>query len=81
MYWQLLLPTANAYPLLLYSVTAFVNGFTLVLLNKSAQAGLPSARTGRHDIVWNPCPIAAQLVWFSIQTGAFVPALLSNLIH
>ena len=66
---------------MLYSATALVNGFTLVLLNKSSQAGLASVRTGRHGYEWNPCPIAAQLVWFSIQLGAFVPALLSNLIH
>ena len=82
-YWLLLLPPpSNVYPLLLYSLAAGINGFTLVLLNRSSQAGLPSKvhASGRHDAAWNPCPIAAQLVWFALQTGAFVPALLSNLL-
>lgn len=80
MYWRALLPQAHIYPIILYSATALVNGFTLVLLNKSAQAGLPSVRTGAHGYTWNPCPIAAQLVWFALQLGAFLPAAISNFL-
>mmetsp|Transcript_27620 Transcript_27620/g.70367 ORF Transcript_27620/g.70367 Transcript_27620/m.70367 type:complete len:265 (-) Transcript_27620:352-1146(-) len=80
LYWSHRLPLSHATPLVLYAATALVNGFTLVLLNKSSQAGLLSARTGRHHIDWNPCPIAAQLVWFSVQIGAFVPAFLVNFL-
>lgn len=79
-YWKAWVPPSHAFPLVLYAVSALVNGFTLVLLNKSSQAGLLSARTGRHSVTWNPCPIAAQLVWFSIQLGAFCPAFLANWI-
>ena len=67
-------------PVAFYALASLVNGYALVLINKSGQAGLKSERTGRHDIRWNPCPVAAQLVWFALQTGAFVPALLSNFI-
>jgi len=78
LYWRSCLPLHPGFPITLYSLTALINGFTLVLLSKSSQAGLTSARTGRHSYDWNPCPIAAQLVWFSLQTGAFVPALAGN---
>ena len=79
-YWRHVVSGTTVALLALYSLTALANGFALVLLNKTAQATLePYASGDAHAVESKPCPIAAQLMWLSIQTGAFAMSVAGSL--
>jgi hypothetical protein len=81
LYWKQLVPATTLLLMLLYSCTALANGFALVLLNKTAQASLePHASGAPHAVDSKPCPVAAQLIWLSIQTGAFSMSLVGSFL-
>jgi len=80
--WKDFIPANTTVLFVLYSLTALANGFALVLFNKTAQATLePHGSGAPHAVNYKPCPIAAQLIWLSIQTGAFTMSLVGNFLH
>ena len=80
--WRAMLPATTTALLVLYSLAALANGFALVLFNRTAQATLePYASGDPHAVESKPCPIAAQLIWLSIQTGAFAMSLVGSWLN
>ena len=80
--WQEMIPATTMLLLVLYSVTAVCNGFALVLLSKTAQSSLQNNKAGvPYSLDQKPCPLAAQLMWLSIQMGAFTMSMVSNFLH
>ena len=75
LYWRastprtiLSVPPSEVWPVLLYSTTAAVNGYTTVWIAETAQSSCG------HSLAM-PCPITMQFIWLSLQVGAFATSI------